>query len=287
LKGAEGRTFRDRQDADIEVVEVKGTQAMSMSWPEEAEDSWLEFDDRATRTNRRPSRRITSQLRRFPVLAVLVAVVALALAGCGIGNNRGPNSGAGDDNSFYRAENFNTALQAVKGKVGPGGDILEIRIEAKKADFTVREGKSEDATGWRAKAGNGGDLDSFGVDVVGEGSLANSAIPASDFIASALTRMEAQARNRDPEATLETIQFFTIDYDPTSQRPEWKMNVHGRLYLANLDGRNFRSPGEGAGTLTNPELSPTESNALKLSQCVTHAAGDVAKIERCQKIFAQ
>ena len=266
---------------------MKGTQAMSMSWPEEAEDSWLEFDDRATRTNRRPSRRITSQLRRFPVLAVLVAVVALALAGCGIGSNRGPNSGAGDDNSFYRAENFNTALQAVKGKVGPGGDILEIRVEAKRTSFTVRKGKTESATGYTARARDAGDLSDFDVDVVGQGSLANQSIPASDFIASALTRMEAQARNRDPEATLATIQFFTIDYDPTSQRPEWKMNVHGRLYLANLDGRNFRSPGEGAGTLTNPELNPTENNALKLSQCVTHAAGDVAKIQRCQKKFTQ
>jgi hypothetical protein len=36
------RPFTDRQDDGIEEVEVKGTQAMSMSWPEEAEDSWLE-----------------------------------------------------------------------------------------------------------------------------------------------------------------------------------------------------------------------------------------------------
>ena len=259
---------------------------MSMSWPEAAEDSWLKFGDRATGTNRRPSQRIVSQLRRFPVLAVLVAVVALALAGCGIGSNRGPNSGAGDDNSFYRAENFNTALKAVKGEVGPGGDILEIRVEAKRTSFTVRKGKTESATGYTARARDAGDLSDFDVDVVGQGSLANQSIPASDFIASALTRMEAQAHNRDPKATLGTIQFFALDYDPTSQRPEWKMNVHGRLYLANLDGRNFRSPGEGAGTLTNPELNPTESNALKLSHCIVQAAGDVAKIQRCQKKFA-
>ena len=228
-----------------------------------------------------------SLLRRLSVPAVLVAVVALALAGCGVGSNRGPNSGGGDDNSFYRAENFNTAVKAVKGEVGRGGDILEIRVEAKRASFTVRKGKTESATGYTARASDAGDLSNFDVDVVGQGSLANQTIPATDLIASALTRMEAQAHNRDPKATLGTIQFFALDYDPTSQRPEWKMNVHGRLYLANLDGRNFRSPGEGAGTLTNPELNPTESNALKLSHCIVQAAGDVAKIQRCQKKFAQ
>ena len=227
-----------------------------------------------------------SLLRRLSVPAVLVAVVALALAGCGVGNNRGPNSGGGDDNSFYRAENFNTAVKAVKGEVGRGGDILEIRVEAKRASFTVRNGKTESATGYTARASDAGDLSNFDVDVVGQGSLANQSIPATDLIASALTRMEAEARNRDPKATLGTIQFFALDYDPTSQRPEWKMNVHGRLYLANLDGRNFRSPGDGAGTLTNPELNPTESNALKLSHCIVQAAGDVAKIQRCQRKFA-
>jgi hypothetical protein len=42
LKGAGKRPSRDLQDADIEGVEVKGEQAMSTSWPEEAEDAWLE-----------------------------------------------------------------------------------------------------------------------------------------------------------------------------------------------------------------------------------------------------
>jgi hypothetical protein len=165
--------------------------------------------------------------------AGLVAVVALALAGCGgIGSNRGANSGGGDDNSFYRAENFDTALNAVKDEVGPGGDLLEVRVEAKRASFTVRKGKTESAIGYTAWARDTGDLSDFDVDVVGQGSLANQAIPASDVTAYALTRMEAQARKRDPQASLGTIQFFTLDYDASSQRPEWSMNVHGRLYLA-------------------------------------------------------
>ena len=185
-------------------------------------------------------------------------MVALALAGCGgIGSNRGANSGGGDDNSFYRAENFDTALNAVRDQVGPGGDLLEIRVEAKRASFTVREGKTESATGYTAWARDAGDLSDFDVDV-GQRSLANQAIPASDVTASALSRMEAQARKRDPQATLGTIQFFTLDYDASSQRPEWSMNVHGRLYLATSTAGTFRSPGEGAGTLTNPELTPAE-----------------------------
>ena len=225
-------------------------------------------------------------LRRLPIAAVVLAVAGLALAGCGgIGDNRHPNSGAGDDNSFYRAHNFDTALKAVKDKVRPGGDVLEIRVEAKRTSFTVRNGKTESATGYNAFARDGSDLSNFDVDVVGEGSLANQSIPASDITAAALTRMEAQALKRDPKAKMDTIQFFTLSYDPTSQRPEWDMNVHGRLYLANLDGTNFHSPGEGAGTLTNPELTPVETNALKLSHCISRAAGDVQKIQRCQRKY--
>jgi hypothetical protein len=228
-----------------------------------------------------------SLLRRSPIAVVALALAGFALAGCGIGNSHSPNSGAGDDNSFYRADNFGTALKAVKGKVGRGGDVLEIRVEAKRTNFTVRKGKTESATGYSARARDGSDLSNFDVDVVGQGSLAKQAIPASDITAAALTRMETQALKRDPKAKLGTIQFFTLEYDPTSQRPEWDMNVHGRLYLANLDGTNFRSPGEGAGTLTNPELTPLQSKALKLSDCISQAAGDVQKIQRCQEKFSK
>jgi hypothetical protein len=57
------------------------------------------------------------------------------------------NSGGGDDNSFYRADNFNTALNAVKGKVGTGGDILEIRVEAKAGQLHRAEGQNG-VSGW-------------------------------------------------------------------------------------------------------------------------------------------
>src|SRR4051794_2845677 len=178
-------------------------------------------------------------LRRSPIGVAISAIVVLAVVIFGItrivgkvsdtANSIGSDSstGGGDSDSLYRPANFQTALKAVKGKVGANGDILEIRVEAKKADFTVREGKSEDATGWRAKAGNGGDLDSFGVGVVGTGSLANSAIPASDVTSSAIARMEAAALKRDPGATAGEIQFFTLDVDPATRKPQWDMNVHG------------------------------------------------------------
>jgi hypothetical protein len=236
-------------------------------------------------------------LRRSPLGVVISALVVVAVLIFGVtrvvnrisdtADSIGSDSSTGgaDADSLYRSDNFATALKAVQGKVGPGGDILELRIEAKKADFTVREGKGEDATGWRAKAGNGGDLDSFGVDVVGEGSLANSAIPAADVTVAAIGRMEASALERDPEAKLNTIQFFTLEVDPGSRKPEWRMNVHGNLYLAALNGTRFHRPGDGAGTIDDPELGGAEKRALRLSHCISTAQGDVAKIQRCQKKF--
>lgn len=237
-------------------------------------------------------------LRRSPIGVAISAIVVLAVLIFGISRivnkvsdtadsiGSDSSTGGADSDSLYKPANFQTALKAVKGKVGPSGDILEIRIEAKKADFTVREGKSEDATGWRAKAGNGGDLDSFGVDVVGAGSLANSAIPASDVTASAIARMQAAALKRDPGATASQIQFFTLDVDPGTRKPQWDMNVNGHLYLANLDGSGFHSPGDGAGTATAPDIPKEAQAGIKLGQCVSSAAGDIDKIQRCQKKFA-
>jgi hypothetical protein len=238
-----------------------------------------------------------AMLRRSPAGAALIGLVVLALVGFGVFrlvsrvtnnvNDIGSDSSTGgaDGDSLYRAENFATALNAVKAKVGPGGDILEIRVEAKQAKFTVRNGKSESATGYTAKAGDGGSLSTFNVDVVGQGSLNNSAIPASDVTAPALARMEAAALKRDPKAKLDTIQFFTLDVDTGTRKPEWNMNVHGQLYLAKLSGAGLHSPGEGAGTLSNPDLSPAAKLGLQLSHCIAQAKGDVAKITRCQHKF--
>ena len=255
-------------------------------------------------------------LRRSPVGIAISAIVVLAVVAFVIfrvankvsdtANSIGSDSstGGGDSDSLYRPANFSTALKAVKAKVGPSGDILEIRIEAKKADFTVREGKSEKATGWRAKAGDGGDLSSFGVDVVGQGSLANSAIPASDVTADAIGRMQAQALKRDPGAKPSTIAFFTLEVDPGTSKPQWDMNVDGHLYQAGLNGTGLHSPGDGAGrpatpatpatpgtpatpaVPTTPNLPPEAQRGIKLANCVSAAAGDIAKIQRCQKTFA-
>jgi hypothetical protein len=230
---------------------------------------------------------------RSPLVRVLTGLLVLALVGFGVYRvvhrigNIGSDSATGgaDSDSLYRADNFGTALKAVKGETGANGDLLELRIEAKKAKFTVRQGKSEDATGYTARASDPSSLSDFGVDVVGQGTLADQSIPLSDIDPNALTRMEASARERDPGAKLDTIQFFTLETDIGSHKPVWRMNVHGQLYLANLDGRNFHSPGEGAGTLADPELTPTERMALKLSHCISQAAGDVEKIQRCQKKF--
>jgi hypothetical protein len=222
------------------------------------------------------------RLRLFPLL--LAALAALALGGCAFGGSSS-NGGAGDDDSLYRANNFGEAVKAVRGEIGAEGNVLELRIEARRAKFTVRQGKSEDATGYTARASDPSSLSDFGVNVVGEGTLADQSIPISDLQASALSRMETEARKRDPGAKLDTIQFFILDMDAVSRKPEWKMNAHGRLYLANLDGGNFHSPGEGAGTLADPELTPMQRNALKLSHCISQAAGDADKIQRCQRKY--
>ena len=224
-------------------------------------------------------------LRRSPVGIAISAIVVLAVVAFVIfrvankvsdtANSIGSDSstGGGDSDSLYRPANFSTAVKAVKEK----------------------------ATGWRAKAGDGSDLSSFGVDVVGQGSLANSAIPASDVTADAIGRMQAQALKRDPGAKPSTIAFFTLEVDPGTSKPQWDMNVDGHLYQAGLNGTGLHSPGDGAGlpatpatpgtpatpaVPTTPNLPPEAQRGIKLANCVSAAAGNIAKIQRCQKTFA-
>jgi hypothetical protein len=80
-------------------------------------------------------------LRRSPIVSFLAGVAVLALLGFGIYrvvhrvSKIGSDSATGgaDSDSFYRADNFGTAVKAVRGEIGAGGDVLELRIDAKRA----------------------------------------------------------------------------------------------------------------------------------------------------------
>jgi hypothetical protein len=75
-----------------------------------------------------------------------------------------------------------------------------------------------------ARASDPSSLSDFGVDVVGQGMLADQSILISDLAATALTRMEAQAQTRDPAAKLDTIQFFTLQVDAGDGNPRLRQD---------------------------------------------------------------
>jgi hypothetical protein len=220
-------------------------------------------------------------LRRSPLGILISGVFAVVVIGFGISkavNNVGDaekgleqasgdsSSGAAGGDSLIKADNLGRAIAAVKGKTGARGEVLELRLEPKEAKFQVREG--DGAKGWAYKSG--GDLDDFGVKLIGPGRIEDNVFPIGRLQAGAPERIVAGIHAKAPRYELKDVQFMTLDVDPVSGKFNWSVNIgdpgSGRLYQADLDGSNVRAPGEAG------------RNA---ADCIAKAAGDPAKIQGC------
>src|SRR3954464_12611222 len=116
--------------------------------------------------------------------ALAAAVAALALAACG-------SSGSSDDSSSGGGDQFTSAelaknLDVVKSKAGDTAELLEVQITTGGTDYKVRDG--EKATGYHFDPGST-DAQDVQVDVVGSGSLADSAYPISEVDPAAVDKM--------------------------------------------------------------------------------------------------
>jgi hypothetical protein len=234
-------------------------------------------------------------LRRSPLGILVGLVITVAVVGFGVSKavkNVGDakegteqasgNSSANADgeDSLVRAANFEKAIDAVRGKTGARSEVLELRLEPGEARFQVRDG--DGAKGWTYTSG--GHLGDFGVRLIGPGRIEDNVFPIAQLKAGTPERIVAGIHARAPQYDLADVQFMTLDMDPAGGGFVWRVNIgapgQGRLYLADLDGGNIRSPGDvpaasGGAATTTPGAG--------VADCIAKAAGDPAEIQACAR----
>jgi hypothetical protein len=220
-------------------------------------------------------------------LAAIVAAFALAACGSsGSSSNSSSSSSSGGGDQFTSAALAKT-LDAVKSKAGDTAELLEVQITSAGTDYKIRDG--EKATGLHFDPGSGDGQD-VKVEIIGTGSLANSAYPISEVDPAAVDKMLAQAPDvsgaSDFKVTVMTLgNSFSVNGDI-----QWTINgeASGRTGLvlnAKPDGSGLSAPGgqvPSGPSSTTPSASGTNTtDPAAIASCIQKAGGDINKIKAC------
>jgi hypothetical protein len=247
-------------------------------------------------------------LARNPIRIIVGGLIALVLVGFGVyrlvnraggavnsvsqatGGSSGTN--AADGSSLIRAKNFAKAITAVGAK---SGQVLEVRLEPATAKFQVRRGQSGSAQGFAYTSG--GDLNSFGVKLIGPGRIQDNVFPLAQLKATTPEKIVAAIHARNASLSLKDVQFMLLELDAGTGKFVWNVNIgtpgSGSLYQANLNGSNVALPGESAaraassGAVRPPAVPSNAQDAVaraqRVAKCIQSAGGDVTKIQACTK----
>lgn len=227
--------------------------------------------------------------RKLPV-AIAATVAALALGACGGSDSSSSSSSSGSSGG---GDQFTTAalagtLDVVKGKSGADAELLEVQITTGGTDYKIRDG--EKATGFHFDPGSS-DAQDVQVDIVGVGSLADSAFPISEVDPAAIDKMVAAAPQASGADDFKvTVMTLGKSFSPDLQ---WTVNgeAGGRTGLvlnAKPDGSGLTSPTgqvpSGTDTSGGASATPTApggQDPAAVADCISKAGGDTAKIQAC------
>jgi hypothetical protein len=217
---------------------------------------------------------------RYLIVAMLAICGAIALAACGSSDSSG-GSGSGGGDQFTSAA-FQRTLDQVELDTGEDAELLEVQITSAGTDYKIRAG--EKASGLHFDPGSS-DSQDVQVNVIGTGSLADSAFPISDVDPAAIDKIvdgaAAASGADDFKVTVMTLgKSFTPDV-------MWTINgeASGRTGLvlqANPDGSGLSSPtGAVPGGATSTTTAPSGVDPQAIADCIQKAGGDVNKIQAC------
>ena len=114
--------------------------------------------------------------------------LALGTSACG-----SSGSGSGGSSDQFTSASLSSVIAAVKKEKGSGAELLQVQITAAGTDVQIRDGQK--ATGLHFDPGST-DGTAFGVQLVGTGSISDTAFPISQVDAASIDKMIGEAPGR-------------------------------------------------------------------------------------------
>jgi hypothetical protein len=175
---------------------------------------------------------------------------------------------------LVNAERFGPVVEALRDKVGKDAQLVSVTLRPTSVEFVVRDGSK--AKGYRSDDGST-DLERIGVNLVGSGTVADSAWPISKLDESAPERIAAAiSRKEDGDFHLS---IATLERE-TNGRLLWDMKgtIDGRgvAYVARPNGKRVK-----VFDPTSPEQSSVPKGVTNVQECIRNAGGDAAKLQEC------
>jgi hypothetical protein len=209
------------------------------------------------------------------LVAILIATLALAAAGCGSGKTQElsrdvvskPGHGA-DKDSLFRSANLSKALDALDKKSG-GQKLLLFKIESASLKTMVTDGKSFTSI-VVTKEFNATDLGGAGV-------TTGDPIAISDVSPGAPEKMVQALSSKG--VTLKDVDYFTVLGSGTPTLELFLLDNKG-IYQADLDGSSVHALGS-APTTPAGGSGGAGGSASKLQDCIAKAGTDAGKIAAC------
>jgi len=230
--------------------------------------------------------------RSIAGLVAVLAAVALAACGSSSSSSTGSSSSSSGGGDQFTSAELAKNLDVVKSKAGDTAELLEVQITSAGTDYKVRDG--EQASGYHFDPGST-DAQDVKVNVVGAGSLANSAYPISTVDPAAVDKMLAQAPQVSGVSDFKPTVMTLGNSFSGSGEVQWTINGEGSgrtglVLSAKPDGSGLSAPGGavagGSGstggiptTATTPSGKTVDPQAI--AKCIQDAGGDVSKIQAC------
>jgi hypothetical protein len=176
-----------------------------------------------------------------------------------------------------------TAIEQVKGEVGPEQELTRLFINPVQTQLIVRRGDGIEAYSVRADTG---ELvrEEATIDISGNATIDDFAFPLSAAQPGAVDRMLAAARDRSGGGEFEpTVLSLERGIAFGRRALEWTINARGggrsHTYRADVDGA---LSDEGGGSAPIP---PEAIDAQRLNECIADAANDPERIFACLERF--
>lgn len=207
------------------------------------------------------------------IVPILIAVVALAAAGCGSSKTQElsrdvvskPGHGA-DKDSLFRSANLRKALDALDKKSN-GQKLLLFKIESASLKTMVTDGKSFTNI-VVTKEFNATDLGGAGVTTGNPIAISSVSADAPEKIVNALSKKGI---------TLKDVDYFTVLAQGDKTSLELFTLDNKGIYQANLDGSNVHP----LGSLPSSSGGGSTNSAQSLQDCIAKAGTDATAIQKC------